>query len=84
MIDDLLGYAFPGRVRLQVRAHPPHRVEGGACVPHSDEEAKLPRRGLRDHDDPLVLEHCSAVARAIVAALQDLSYVRPDEVIGLL
>jgi nanoRNase/pAp phosphatase (c-di-AMP/oligoRNAs hydrolase) len=84
VIDHLLEYAFPGVSGFKYEKRPPHRVEGGACVPHGEEESKLPRRGLRDHDDPLVLEHCSAVARAIVAALQDLSYVRPEEVVGLL
>ena len=84
VIDHLLEYAFPGVSGFKYERRPPHRVEGGACVPHGDSEARLTRRGLRDHDDPQVLEHCSAVARAIVAALQDLSYVRPEEVIGLL
>lgn len=84
VIDHLLEYAFPGVSGFKYEKRPPHRVEGGACVPHGEAESKLPRRGLRDHDDPLVLEHCSAVARAIVAALHDLSYVRPEEVVGLL
>jgi nanoRNase/pAp phosphatase (c-di-AMP/oligoRNAs hydrolase) len=84
VIDHLLEYAFPGVSGFKYEKRPPHRVEGGACVPHGESEAKLPRRGLRDHDDPVVLEHCSAVARAIVAALQDLSYVRPEDVIGLI
>jgi hypothetical protein len=84
VIDHLLEYAFPGVSGFKYEKRPPHRVEGGACVPHGEAESKLPRRGLRDHDDPLVLEHCSTVARAIVAALQDLAYVRPEEVVGLL
>jgi nanoRNase/pAp phosphatase (c-di-AMP/oligoRNAs hydrolase) len=84
VIDHLLEYAFPGVSGFKYERRPPHRVEGGACVPHGESESRLPRRGLRDHDDPLVLEHCSTVARAIVAALQDLSYVRPEEVVGLL
>jgi hypothetical protein len=84
VIDHLLEYAFPGVSGFKYEKRPPHRVEGGACVPHGEAESRLPRRGLRDHDDPLVLEHCSAVARAIVAALQDLAYVRPAEVVGLL
>ena len=84
VIDHLLEYAFPGVSGFKYEKRPPHRVEGGACVPHGEAESKLPRRGLRDHDDPQVLEHCSAVARAIVAALQDLSYVRPEDVVGLL
>jgi hypothetical protein len=84
VIDHLLEYAFPGVSGFKYEKRPPHRVEGGACVPHGEAESKLPRRGLRDHDDPQVLEHCSVVARAIVAALQDLSYVRPEDVVGLL
>jgi nanoRNase/pAp phosphatase (c-di-AMP/oligoRNAs hydrolase) len=84
VIDFLLESAFPGVSGFKYEKRPPHRVEGGACVPHGEDEAKLPRRGLRDHDDPVVLEHCSAVARAIVTALQELSYMRPEELVGLL
>ena len=84
VIDHLLEYAFPGVSGFKYEKRPPHRVEGGACVPHGESEAKLPRRGLRDHDDPVVLEHCGAVALSIVNALQDLSQVRPEDVVGLL
>jgi hypothetical protein len=34
--------------------------------------------------DKDVLEHCRRSARAIVAALADLKYARPDEIQGLL
>jgi hypothetical protein len=34
--------------------------------------------------DDLVLEHCRACARALVAALNDLKFARPDEIQGLL
>jgi nanoRNase/pAp phosphatase (c-di-AMP/oligoRNAs hydrolase) len=84
VIDHLLESAFPGVSGFKYEKRPPHRVEGGACVPHGESEAKLPRRGLRDHDDPVVLEHCSAVAIAIVNALQELSQMQPEDVVGLL
>ena len=53
-------------------------------MPHDGDTAKLPRRGLRDHDDPAVLEHCSAYALAILAALESLGRENPEEVVGLL
>jgi hypothetical protein len=34
--------------------------------------------------DTDVLEHCRASARAIVAALEDLKFARPEEIQGLL
>jgi hypothetical protein len=30
------------------------------------------------------MEHCRAIARAIIAALEDLKYAKPDEIQGLI
>jgi nanoRNase/pAp phosphatase (c-di-AMP/oligoRNAs hydrolase) len=84
VVDHVLEEAFPGVSGFKYERRPPHRVEGGACVPHDGETAKLPRRGLRDHDDPAVLEHCSAYALAILSALESLGRESPEEVVGLL
>jgi hypothetical protein len=35
-------------------------------------------------DDDPVLEHCRECARALVAALNDLKFARPEEIQGLL
>jgi nanoRNase/pAp phosphatase (c-di-AMP/oligoRNAs hydrolase) len=84
VVDHVLEEAFPDVSGFKYEKRPPHRVEGGACVPHRGEAAKLPRRGLRDHDDPAVLEHCSAYALAILKALESLAREKPEEVVGLL
>jgi nanoRNase/pAp phosphatase (c-di-AMP/oligoRNAs hydrolase) len=86
VIDYLLGSAFPGVSGFKYERRPPHRVEGGACVPHTvAQEAvwKLASRPAQPVQDP-VLEHCRAFARGIVTALQDLKLTRPDEIQGLL
>ena len=41
------------------------------------------RRGAPGAADPAV-EHCRACARALIAALEDLKYARPDEIQGLI
>jgi nanoRNase/pAp phosphatase (c-di-AMP/oligoRNAs hydrolase) len=84
VVDHVLEEAFPDVSGFKYEKRPPHRVEGGACVPHRGEAAKLPRRGLRDHDDPSVLDHCSAYALAILKALESLAKEKPEEVAGLL
>jgi nanoRNase/pAp phosphatase (c-di-AMP/oligoRNAs hydrolase) len=86
VIDELLGYAFPGVSGFKYERRPPHRVEGGACVPHSEAQERLWKFGVgggRANGDP-ILEHCRACARALVAALRDLKFARPDEIQGLL
>ena len=87
VIDHLLDYVFPGTSGFKHDRRPPHRVEGGACVPHSQAESMLwklePRENLPEGSDAM-LEHCKAIAAALVAALKDLRDVNPDEIHGLL
>ena len=88
VIDYLLGYAFPGVSGFKYERRPPHRVEGGAFVPHSEAQMRMWKLGSEmgrpGTSDDLVLEHCRACARALVAALNDLKFARPDEIQGLL
>jgi nanoRNase/pAp phosphatase (c-di-AMP/oligoRNAs hydrolase) len=86
VIEYLLNYAFPGVSGFKYERRPPHRVEGGACVPHREAEERLWRLGTGHEPgeaDP-VLEHCRACARALIAALQDLKFAKPEEIQGLL
>lgn len=85
VIDHLLGYAFPGVSGFKHERRPPHRVEGGACVPHSEAQERMWKLGTSAPGvtDP-VLEHCRTCARALIAALQDLKFARPEEIQGLL
>jgi nanoRNase/pAp phosphatase (c-di-AMP/oligoRNAs hydrolase) len=86
VIDHLLEYAFPGVSGFKYERRPPHRVEGGACLPH--EPAQALAWGLGGSRGPAQEEamrrHCEDVARALVAALKDLKEVRPEEIQGLL
>jgi nanoRNase/pAp phosphatase (c-di-AMP/oligoRNAs hydrolase) len=85
VIDHLLGYAFPGVSGFKYERRPPHRVEGGACVPHNEAQQRLWLPGLVDGvSGNGVLEHCRACARALVAALEDLKFARPEEIQGLI
>ena len=85
VIDHLLEYAFPGVSGFKYERVPPHRVEGGACVPHSEAQERMwTVAATGPGQDKDVLEHCRASARAIVAALADLKFARPDEIEGLL
>jgi nanoRNase/pAp phosphatase (c-di-AMP/oligoRNAs hydrolase) len=88
VIDYLLGYAFPGVSGFKYSRRPPHRVEGGAFVPHSEAQLRMWRLGDNvppsGADDDPVLDHCRDIARALVAALNDLKFARPDEIQGLL
>ena len=86
IIDHLLEYAFPGASGFKHERRPPHRVEGGAFVPHAQSQQRLwglGGRGVPPDGDP-ILEHCRACARAIVAALEDIKFARPEEIQGLL
>ena len=88
VIDYLLGYAFPGVSGFKYSRRPPHRVEGGAFVPHSEAQLRMWRLGddvvPAGADDDPVLDHCRDIARALVAALNDLKFARPEEIQGLL
>ena len=83
VINFLLEYAFPGVSGFKHEKRPPHRVEGGACVPHDETQLRMwsPRGGPQSHE--AMLEHCRGAAAAIVAALQDLKFARPEEIQGL-
>jgi nanoRNase/pAp phosphatase (c-di-AMP/oligoRNAs hydrolase) len=86
IIDHLLEYAFPGASGFKHERRPPHRVEGGAFVSHSQSQQRLwglGGRGVSPDGDP-ILEHCRACARAILAALEDIKFARPEEIQGLL
>ncbi len=86
VIDHLLEYAFPGVSGFKYERRPPHRVEGGACVPHSQSQERLWKLGSRkggEAGDPM-LEHCRDIAAALRAALEDIKFARPDEIQGLL
>jgi len=88
VIDYLLGYAFPGVSGFKYSRRPPHRVEGGAFVPHSEAQLRMWRLGENvlpsGGDKDPVLDHCRDIARALVAALNDLKFARPEEIQGLL
>jgi len=85
IIDHLLEYAFPGASGFKHERRPPHRVEGGAFVPHAQSQQRLWGLGGRTAPDgDPILEHCRACARAIVAALEDIKFTRPEEIQGLL
>jgi len=82
IIDFLLDYAFPGVSGFKHQKRPPHRVEGGACVPHGETQQRM-WSSEEPQSSEAMLEHCRASARAIVAALQDLKFARPEEIQGL-
>jgi nanoRNase/pAp phosphatase (c-di-AMP/oligoRNAs hydrolase) len=85
VIDFLLSHAFPGVSGFKYAKRPPHRVEGGACVPHDEARMRLwSFDTLEAADGQAMLEQCRACARALVAALQDLKVTRPEDVQGLL
>jgi nanoRNase/pAp phosphatase (c-di-AMP/oligoRNAs hydrolase) len=86
VIDHLLEYAFPGLSGFKHERRPPHRVEGGAFVPHSAAEAKKWVTGAAaraGETDPAV-EHCRTFTRALVTALEDIKFARPEEIQGLI
>jgi len=87
VIDHLLQYTFPGCSGFKFERTPPFRVEGGACVPHGDSKEIMwrPDSGEEpDPDDPRIMEHCNAAAKAILTALADIKFASPEEVDGLL
>jgi nanoRNase/pAp phosphatase (c-di-AMP/oligoRNAs hydrolase) len=94
VIDCLLEQAFPGVSGFKHDRRPPHRVEGGACMPLTPEQrsewrlesgAKAPGgpAGKIAGNGP-VLAHCQELARQLVAALRDLETLQPTDMQGLL
>jgi nanoRNase/pAp phosphatase (c-di-AMP/oligoRNAs hydrolase) len=85
-VEYLLDYAFPGVSGFKHERRAPHRVEGGACVPHSEAQERLWKLGSgpRSGEGDPVLDHCRGCARALIAALRDLKFARPEEIQGLL
>jgi hypothetical protein len=87
VIDYLLEQAFPGVSGFRHDRRPPHRVEGGACVPLTPDqraEWRLDNGGGRVAGNGPVLAHCQELARQLVAALRDLETLQPGEMQGLL
>jgi nanoRNase/pAp phosphatase (c-di-AMP/oligoRNAs hydrolase) len=87
VIDYLLETVFPGLSGFRHDRRPPHRVEGGACVPLSD--AQRSEWGLGGERTPVAgngpaLVHCRDLARKLVAVLQDHENARPADMEGLL
>jgi nanoRNase/pAp phosphatase (c-di-AMP/oligoRNAs hydrolase) len=87
VIDYLLEQTFPGLSGFKHDRRPPHRVEGGACVPLTPEqrsEWKLENGGAKVGGNGPMLAHCQELARQLVAALRDLQSLQPAEMEGLL
>ena len=86
VVEHLLEYTFPGCSGFKFERRPPHRVEGGACVPHSDSQQVMWKLGKAETgpDQAKVLEHCRACSHAMMAALEDLHFAKPDEIDGLI
>jgi nanoRNase/pAp phosphatase (c-di-AMP/oligoRNAs hydrolase) len=87
VVEHLLNHAFPGVSGFKYERRPPHRVEGGACVPHSEAKDRMWALGTaagHAGNGDSILEHCRAAARALIVALQDLKAAKPEELQGLL
>jgi nanoRNase/pAp phosphatase (c-di-AMP/oligoRNAs hydrolase) len=87
VIDYLLEATFPGLSGFRHDRRPPHRVEGGACVPLTPEqrsEWRLDNGGARVAGNGPILAYCQELSRQLVAALRDLQTLQPDEMRGLL
>jgi len=87
VIDYLLGKAFPGVSGFRHDRRPPHRVEGGACVPLTPDqrtEWRLENGGARVAGNGPILAHCQELARQLVAALRGFESEEPGEMQGLL
>jgi len=85
IIDHLLEYVSPGASGFKYQRRPPHRVEGGARIPHSQAEERMwgLATGTGPDSDP-ALEHCRKCAHAMITALQDLQFARPELIQGIL
>jgi nanoRNase/pAp phosphatase (c-di-AMP/oligoRNAs hydrolase) len=84
VIDYLLRHAFPGVSGFKYERRPPHHVEGGASVPHTDKEMALFTEGWANAQAEAFLEHCRDYARALIAALKQLKATHPNEIQGLI
>jgi nanoRNase/pAp phosphatase (c-di-AMP/oligoRNAs hydrolase) len=84
VVDHLLEVAFPGVSGFKHERRPPHRVEGGACLPLSDAQRFLLDVGRPSADGNGLLSHCRELARALIMALRDLKAARPADVAGLI
>jgi len=86
VIDYLLETAFPGLSGFKHDRRPPHRVEGGACVPLTPEQREEWRLdgNTRVAGNGPILAHCKELARMLVAALRDLEALQPQEMEGVL
>ncbi len=86
VIERLLTETFPGVSGFKYARRPPHRVEGGACVPLTEAQERLWRLsepGSEKPADPL-LDRCRRISHAMVAALQGMKATAPDDIAGLL
>jgi nanoRNase/pAp phosphatase (c-di-AMP/oligoRNAs hydrolase) len=81
VIDHLLENAFPGLSGFKYERRPPHRVEGGAFVPHSPDEA---RKWASGGPEGAAVEHSRGITRALVTALEAIKDERPEEIQGLI
>jgi nanoRNase/pAp phosphatase (c-di-AMP/oligoRNAs hydrolase) len=87
VIGYLLESAFPGLSGFRHDRRPPHRVEGGACVPLTPEqrtEWRLDNGGARVAGNGPILAYCQELSRQLVAALRGLESLQPAEMEGLL
>jgi hypothetical protein len=85
VVDHLLQYTFPGCSGFKFERRPPFRVEGGACVHHEESKQRMwTTEAGATPDREAVAEHCRDAARAMLAALEDLKFAKPEEIEGLL
>jgi hypothetical protein len=85
VVDSLLDRAFAGVSGFKYERRPPHRVEGGACVPRAESQPRLWGPPLPAGASPeAALEHCRACADALIAALRELQQTRPADIQGVL
>jgi nanoRNase/pAp phosphatase (c-di-AMP/oligoRNAs hydrolase) len=85
VIEHLLGYVFPGASGFKYQRRPPHRVEGGALVPHDQAQELLVKLAPATPGNPdPAMEHCRKCAHALLTALKDLKFAKPEEIQGIL
>jgi nanoRNase/pAp phosphatase (c-di-AMP/oligoRNAs hydrolase) len=86
VIDYLLHDVFPGVSGFKYDRRPPHRVEGGACVPLTEAQERLWKLAEPRADKPVdpLLDRCRRIAHAMFAALAELKQQHNEELQGLL